>query len=119
MMTSKTLYISEPNKWIRYYKNQVKGKFNPYWYSSGTNQTGGNLGNHHAKWNSYIIPIDNNAREEVETIKPEVTMTSPVEQIVKQAAAEIKRESKQGRKRKAASGKSRNSKVLRKVDSLD
>jgi hypothetical protein len=118
-MSFKTLYVPQPDKWIRFYTNQVKGKFNPYWYSSGTNQTGGNLGNHHAKWNSYIIPVDTNAKEDVKTIKPEVTITSPVEQIVKQAAAEIKRENNTNRKRKAVSVLSRRNKLSRKVDSLD
>ena len=85
-MDPSKLYVSDPQKWVKFYKNIADGKIKLF----STNQVGGG-----EKFHSFIAPIDKYVRQSEKsssTSQLPVKLVSSTEQIIDQAKQELKRE---------------------------
>lgn len=85
-MDPSRLYVPDPQKWVKFYKNVAEGKVKQF----ATNQVGAGSAGH-----SFITPIDKyltHFEKSSSSNQPPVKLVSPTEQIVDQAKNELKRE---------------------------
>lgn len=85
-MDPSKLYVPDPQKWMKFYKNMADGKIKLF----STNQIGGGLNS-----NSFIAPIDKyvgQSEQSPSTDQTPVKLVSTTEQFVDQAKQELKRE---------------------------
>lgn len=86
-MDPSKLYVPDPQKWVKFYKNLADEKINLF----STNQIGGGP-------SSFVASIvkygDHLTTESAPPSKPAVKLVSSTEQIVDQAKSELTREGK-------------------------
>lgn len=102
------MYIPNTTKWTQFYLNQARGKFNTYQYAPHSYQIGGRLGKRNMS--TFITPVDSHAKDESNSAKSQtvIEVTSPAEQVVKQAEALVDLEKKRKNKYLTQSGKGQN-----------
>ena len=84
-MDSSKLYVPDPQKWVKFYRNMADGKFSLY----SSNQVGGGQPSQF-----FITPIDSyvDKSESSEAKRAPIKLVSPSEQTVSQAKSELERE---------------------------
>jgi len=116
-MNQNQLYIPNHDKWVKYY-DHIGTTEHPVYVRSGnrktSDKTGGSIGKQGER---RIIPVENVPHKgSNNTGDLKVELVSPVQQVVEQAASEIKRQKRMQRKQSVPSSKlKRRKKAARKA----